>query len=1019
MSLGIGNSYSSFTDSFVEFISKHFTTIREAETKGKRDLVIESNNKSRYSNSTLFDDLKKYKGQVIHWVTDSSIIPIRKPWKFIDVEKISESKLKIVLQRIEEKYYNQLKEHHISHRDLVHLSDTEYFGMLKPGTLLIDERGRYGKIADVVVEEEQDNDLTHKNDLNNPHNYKIMRDVVKVLVYEEETEGRFRATDVRLEEEAEKYDLSKFENRWTILRESTFEEFEIRIRRVREEQVLVGLEDTKLIGDNSGAGSTSLVGFNSKDQLMVNRSQLRERSEQADAIASGIRRDIAIKREAMEHELAIQERKMEMILGKAHELTVKVKSEVGKIENLVTTLEIYAGVNENVLQIKKGNNAPESTPISIRSQVLYMDEEVAVTADQGLDFSTIHLFDEWVTNTPGALESLLPEIKGVVLLRPRRHMKERDSLPPMLAAELEKLDKQCYVLIRNGGNVYRVWTNRIEIQTQLLPDKEEIQGIFDKIYDVEKRKAQYKVDSYEWRQAEEELEKLESHVMYYKRILILLQGIVVRTEIFRPLPPKLNLLDISTHGDMINFIYDHEFILGDGRPSFREWQAESNTKLVKGQRIYFVSENCPGANSDPDRFSLQWQHDSSAPPLPNSGVYTLKEGEDITVRTVLLEVPRAEYEAEAARWKAVVKKYTSDKLIDGSVKTVVRIPKDEYKGWKYDPAESPKYYKTTKGLGKPTRQWHHRDEDDEPKLVETDHDGKNKKIWDIAVVEAVDPNRLEESYRHFSNKDGDKTYEYRDLKETVVTKCFKISYNPKDTVYLGWGKSTDEGDYQRERKSNITMKIYKDDGFILNYDAMLLEDVDYYLNDRQHRAGYLSMMPVLRGIKEALIKEQAEEKQFVDAMVDRLSVKIGDAVPTAEIRSAIWSRVKWWKDELVTVWKRPLSKDEGKAWSTIELHATRDLQKDNKIDLGATLDNRKKTLVMEIRRRGIHHMWVGTGFHKSQFVDKLWEDLEFSHVNAMMDYSKHGVLKRVAVTDNQEFVTLASMKPGEIFYQTK
>src|SRR6185369_5383962 len=87
----------------------------------------------------------------------------------------------------------------------------------------------------------------------------------------------------------------------------------------------------------------------------------------------------------------------------------------------------------------------------------------------------------------------------------------------------------------------------------------------------------------------------------------------------------------------------------------------------------------------------------------------------------------------------------------------------------------------------------------------------------------------------------------RGKKERVdyVEKTLRISYNPKDTVYAR-RTSFSDGSWSRERKGSITFIVDpKKDGFVINYDSLLVEDIKYYLEDRIEREHYVRMMPVL------------------------------------------------------------------------------------------------------------------------------------------------------------------------------
>ena len=107
--------------------------------------------------------------------------------------------------------------------------------------------------------------------------------------------------------------------------------------------------------------------------------------------------------------------------------------EVIKIQRVITMIEIYVGINEEMHQIKVGAESDLSIPLSIRQQILFMDEEIGLWEDGGIDYSQIDKFDEWVVdNYEEILEKICPCTKKMrfdahVLIHPARAPNQRTN----------------------------------------------------------------------------------------------------------------------------------------------------------------------------------------------------------------------------------------------------------------------------------------------------------------------------------------------------------------------------------------------------------------------------------------------------------------------------------------------------------------------------------------------------------------------------------------------------------------
>ena len=89
--------------------------------------------------------------------------------------------------------------------------------------------------------------------------------------------------------------------------------------------------------------------------------------------------------------------------------------------------------------------------------------------------------------------------------------------------------------------------------------------------------------------------------------------------------------------------------------------------------------------------------------------------------------------------------------------------------------------------------------------------------------------------------------------------------------------------------------------------------MDYYLNCRLERKNYLTVLPTLLEMRNALRKEQAEEQAFRQMLQGRLMSK---GISEARSANVIDQGISWWKEK--TIQKRPIRSDDAKAMRMIE-----------------------------------------------------------------------------------------------------
>jgi hypothetical protein len=427
-------------------------------------------------------------------------------------------------------------------------------------------------------------------------------------------------------------DLKRFNERFPFekMLETSIEDFLEQVNKViRGEVSLESLRDS----DESVSSETALISTHSKEHLEMMRKSALQRKKCAEIISEGVRIEMA-KRMA---ELDSVRRSLDIIVG-------EFRDKVKKIEKVIYTIELYLGIKENIVQIQEGVPASYQETIHFWQNTLFMDEEVGDPMDdgRGLDFSSIEKFDEWLLKYSNFYkkfnyELLIPQQKGLICLRVRREDKKYHD-NPFINSMLNQDNRKTYILMRNGTNIYRIWGDII-IMPKLFPDKNELQNLKDKwdaLTDAEEEKGRIHSDVMKYDTSDntqKQKDDINDSLFRYKQYLIMLQGLLDRTEIFYPLPVqeiKLTSTDAIESG-YIKFVYDDDLRLTDGMPSFKVWRGGLNDHITEGSRILYIDSLSAGPHEGRDdlkyRFDKRFQgygERFNLPSRPNSGIYQVR-----------------------------------------------------------------------------------------------------------------------------------------------------------------------------------------------------------------------------------------------------------------------------------------------------------------------------------------------------------------------------------------------------------
>jgi hypothetical protein len=338
-----------------------------------------------------------------------------------------------------------------------------------------------------------------------------------------------------------------------------------------------------------------------------------------------------------------------------------MKESIKQVEDRIYTIELYAGLTEEAVQVCDGDPAPMGEKLRVMQRRLYMDEEcLANYTAGGMDIQDIHEFDDWISRAENR-DRLLPFPRTLVAFRVRRTDKEREDggkfYNVFVNVQLKEADKKTFLYVRNGDQVWRVDAD-FEFDEMIIPDQKTFDPSepmmvkmfggrvdkfmpkreFDFLMEQDKnRKRLYK----EWEQAnpeardwdnphrrsnfddfdrwepadptsvyfDEASEFIAEEIKRYNRIAVIIQGLFDRSMVLHPHQPVQVWNPISFEG-AIELVYDNMTLTHGDKPDFEAYRAELNKTLgpdsiVTGQEDFWLRRE---ADKENERQERDWRN---------------------------------------------------------------------------------------------------------------------------------------------------------------------------------------------------------------------------------------------------------------------------------------------------------------------------------------------------------------------------------------------------------------------------
>jgi len=312
-------------------------------------------------------------------------------------------------------------------------------------------------------------------------------------------------------------------------------------------------------------------------------------SIQAKRYVENIKKLYSLKAKELARELALKAKNM------SEEIEQKMKDTgtmLAKAEEALWTVNLYLGVNQQTTVIRDGVHAPADVKLHLRQRVLAMDEEAAeefYSMPDSIDCENLHKFDKWLLDNPAAVQKLIPEQKGIVGLCIRKSFKEyKDSDSYTAAQKNEKNLRTSFLLIKNGDALYRIYAD-IHFGGKMFPTPDDFEkNLSKRIYDKERNRWTSEPLDPKSKEFADAMEKANGNTKHYMRILLVLQGLFDRTEVFRPFKgDHINIcsyVDFDEHITLIDDANANKLLEEDKLP-YNTWLAKVNSALDVGHRI--------------------------------------------------------------------------------------------------------------------------------------------------------------------------------------------------------------------------------------------------------------------------------------------------------------------------------------------------------------------------------------------------------------------------------------------------
>lgn len=257
----------------------------------------------------------------------------------------------------------------------------------------------------------------------------------------------------------------------------------------------------------------------------------------------------------------------------------KMEEQIYMLRSEIYSIQCYMGTAVSFAQIRKGQNAPDDTPVVVHQKLRFLDEDLAkLVSLYTIQWGEMEDFETLLENNPQALEMFAPNKRCVTLVKLSRTGKwqgygiDHGGRQVLSNFNYEHGDT-IGILIRNGGNLYLGWTDEdyVNIQEDLILSQSSIQQ-----ENISDEKANGRLMDQE-RARKLLLEAVLSRHFVYN----ILQGIVDNSNLL-PLPKGTSL---NQQSELVKYAIADAWIEDTRFGSFTEILEKTQKTHKKGDKI--------------------------------------------------------------------------------------------------------------------------------------------------------------------------------------------------------------------------------------------------------------------------------------------------------------------------------------------------------------------------------------------------------------------------------------------------
>ena len=329
-----------------------------------------------------------------------------------------------------------------------------------------------------------------------------------------------------------------------------------------------------------------------ESQRSVYEDALAMANKELDAIRNCSTGELAQLKAEIDRMKAEMEQKKEALMAELREkmaamteMKEGLELQIYLLDSQIYNILCFAGEVVKFKKLREGQKAPDDCPIVIHQKLHFLDEDLGRLASiYEIQWDELNLFEQFLANSPLALDTFLPNERCVSLVRISKTgtiLGENDDLPfqNLLKYFNYYHGRTIGILIRNGDNVYLGWTDesRVHIEDDLILSPGTVTYSQEPMPEF-----RFESDRQQWLNTQKSnRKKIMDGLISRSFVYNILQGIVEHSDIL-PLPAGVTL---GKQSEYVMYSVADGWLTDNRFCSFSDIVDRCNEKPMKGDMV--------------------------------------------------------------------------------------------------------------------------------------------------------------------------------------------------------------------------------------------------------------------------------------------------------------------------------------------------------------------------------------------------------------------------------------------------